>query len=52
MEYLEKRDAERWDYSAWRDKVLREHYAELEAAGFFERHPDWRPAKKPTEITH
>ena len=52
VEYLEKRDAERWDYSAWRDKVLREHYAELEAAGFFERHPDWQPAKKPTEITH
>ena len=51
-EYLEKREAERWDYPAWRDKVLREHYAELEAAGFFERHPDWRPAEKPTEITH
>ena len=45
-EYLEKREAERWDYPAWRDKVLREHYTELEASGFFERHPDWRPAQE------
>lgn len=45
-EYLEKREAERWDYPAWRDKVLWEHYAELEAAGFFERHPDWRPTQE------
>lgn len=45
-EYLEKREAERWDYDAWRDKMLREHYAELEASGFFERHPDWRPTQE------
>ena len=43
VEYLEKREAERLAWAAEREKLLREHYTELEASGFFERHPDWRP---------
>ena len=42
-EYLEKWEAERLAWAAERKKLLREHYAEFEASGFFERHPDCRP---------
>lgn len=41
-EYLEEKE-ERFNYYAWRDQMIREHYADLEAAGYFERHPEWRP---------
>ncbi len=42
-EYLEEKEEERFNYYAWRDQMIREHYADLEAAGYFERHPEWRP---------
>lgn len=40
-EYLEEKE-ERFNYYAWRDQMIREHYADLEAAGYFDRHPEWR----------
>lgn len=40
-EYLEEKE-ERFNYYAWRDQMIREHYADLEAAGYFARHPEWR----------
>lgn len=43
VEYLEKREAERFDYYAWRDQMIREHYAAFEASGYFDRHPEQRP---------
>lgn len=43
VEYLEKKEEERFDYYAWRDQMIREHYADFEAAGYFDRHPEQRP---------
>lgn len=43
VEYLEKKKEERFDYYAWRDQMIREHYADFEAAGYFDRHPEQRP---------
>ena len=43
VEYLEKKEEERFDYYAWRDKMIREHYADFEASGYFDRYPEQRP---------
>lgn len=43
VEYLEKKEEERFDYYAWREQMIREHYADFEAAGYFDRHPEQRP---------
>lgn len=43
VEYLEKKEEERFDYYAWRDQMIREHYADFEAADYFDRHPEQRP---------
>lgn len=43
VEYLEKREAERFDFYAWRDQMIKEHYADFEASGYFDRHPEQRP---------
>ena len=43
VEYLEKKEEERFDYYAWRDQMIREHYADFEADGYFDRHPEQRP---------
>lgn len=43
VEYLEKKEEERFDYYAWRDQMIREHYADFEAAGYFDRNPEQRP---------
>ena len=43
VECLEKKEEERFDYYAWRDQMIREHYADFEAAGYFDRHPEQRP---------
>lgn len=42
VEYLEEKEEERFNYYAWRDQMIREHYADLEAAGYFDRYPEWR----------
>lgn len=47
VEYLEKHEKERFDYYAWRDQMIREHYADFEAAGYFDRHPEQRPSLEP-----
>lgn len=53
-EYLEEKE-ERFNYYAWRDQMILEHYADLEAAGYFDRHPEWRanlePRTNPEEPT-
>lgn len=43
VEYLEKKGAEHFDYYAWRNQMIREHYAAFEAEGYFDRHPEQRP---------
>ena len=45
-EYLEEKE-ERFNYYAWRDQMIREHCADLEAAGYFDRHPEWRANLEP-----
>lgn len=54
-EYLEEKEEERFNYYAWRDQMIRVHYADLEAAGYFDRHPEWRanlePRTDPKEST-
>ncbi len=47
VEYLEKKEEERFDYYAWRDQMIREHYADFKAAGYFDRHPEQRPNLEP-----
>lgn len=47
VDYLEKKEEERFDYYAWRDQMIREHYADFEAAGYFDRHPEQRPSLEP-----
>ena len=44
VEYLEKHEREHFDYYAWREQMIREHYADFEAAGYFDRHPEAREA--------
>lgn len=44
VEYLEKHEKERLDYYVWREKLIRERYADFEAAGYFDRHPEAREA--------
>lgn len=46
VEYLEEKE-ERFNYYAWRDQMIREHCADLEAAGYFDRHPEWRASLEP-----
>ena len=46
-EYLEEKEKERFNYYAWRDQMILEHYADLEAAGYFDRHPEWRANLEP-----
>lgn len=46
-EYLEEKEEERFNYYAWRDQMIREHYADLEASGYFDRHPEWRANLEP-----
>ena len=43
VEYLEKKEEERFDYYAWRNQMIREHYAAFEADGYFDCHPEQRP---------
>ena len=43
VEYLEEREKAQLDYYAWRDQMIREHYADFEATGYFDRHPEQRP---------
>ena len=43
VEYLEKKRKERFDFYAWRDQMIKEHYADFEAYGVFDRHPELRP---------
>ena len=43
VEYLEKKEAEHFDYYAWRNQMIREHYAAFEADGYFDCHPEQRP---------
>lgn len=43
VEYLEKKGAEHFDYYAWRNQMIQEHYAAFEADGYFDRHPEQRP---------
>ena len=47
VEYLEKHEKERLDYYAWREKLIRERYADFEAAGYFDRNPEQRPSLEP-----
>ena len=47
VEYLEKHEKEHFDYYAWREQMIREHYADFEAAGYFDRHPEQRPNLEP-----
>lgn len=47
VEYLEKKEEERFDYYAWRGQMIREHYADFEASGYFDRHPEQRPNLEP-----
>ncbi len=47
VEYLEKKEEKRFDYYAWRDQMVREHYADFEASGYFDRHPEQRPNLEP-----
>lgn len=44
VEYLEEREKAQLDYYAWRDQMIREHYADFEATGYFDRYPEHRPA--------
>lgn len=43
VEYLDDWEAKSQSWAAEREKLIREHYADLEAAGYFDRHPEWRP---------
>ena len=52
MEYLEKHEKERLDYYAWREQMIREHYADFEAAGYFDRHPEAREALQSQSVVN
>lgn len=55
VEYLDDWEAKNRAWAAEREKLIREHYADLEAAGYFDRHPEWRanlePRTDPKEST-
>ena len=55
VEYLDDWEAKNRAWAAEREKLIREHYADLEAAGCFDRHPEWRanlePRTDPKEST-
>ena len=55
VEYLDDWEAKNRSWAAKREKLIREHYADLEAAGYFDRHPEWRanlePRTNPKEST-
>lgn len=55
VEYLDDWEAKNRAWAAEREKLIREHYAGLEAAGYFDRHPEWRanlePRTNPEEST-
>lgn len=55
VEYLDDWEAKNRAWAAEREKLIREHYADLEAAGCFDRHPEWRanlePRTDPEEST-
>ena len=55
VEYLDDWEAKNRAWAAEREKLIREHYADLEAAGCFDRHPEWRanlePRTDPKEYT-
>ncbi len=43
VEYQEEKEKERFDCYTWRDQMIREHYADFEAYGYFDRHPEQQP---------
>ena len=47
VEYLDDWEAQNRAWAAEREKLIREHYADLEAAGYFNRHPEWRTSLEP-----
>ena len=55
VEYLDDWEAKNRAWAADREKLIREHYAGIEAAGYFDRHPEWRdnlePRTDPKEST-
>ena len=55
VEYLDDWEAKNRAWAAEREKLIREHYAGIEAAGYFDRHPEWRdnlePRTDPKEST-
>ena len=55
VEYLDDWEAKNRAWAAEREKLIREHYAGLEAAGYFDRHPECRanlePRTDPKEST-
>lgn len=44
VEYLDDWEAKSQSWAAEREKLIREHYADFEASGYFDRHPEQRPA--------
>ena len=55
VEYLDDWEAKNRAWAAEREKMIREHYAGIEAAVYFDRHPEWRanlePRTDPKEST-
>ena len=43
VEYLDDWEAKSRTWAAEREKLIREHYADFEASGYFDRHPEQRP---------
>lgn len=43
VEYLDDWEAKSRVWESEREKLIREHYASFEAAGYFDRHPEQRP---------
>lgn len=43
VEYLEKLEAEQLDWIERRNQLIKEYYADFEASGYFNRHPEQRP---------
>lgn len=52
VEYLEKHEKEHFDYYAWREQMIRERYADFEAAGYFDRHPESREALQSQSVVN
>lgn len=47
VEYLDDWEAKSRAWTAEREKLIREHYADFEAYGYFDRHPEHRPSLEP-----